>query len=77
LGIIIVVNGCGLVEVDDASDDGAAVVSLSRLGDWSKSGPEFLQFVEDGSVEGVTIGGLGAISWCWSEGFWAWCAGLS
>ena len=77
MGIIIVVNGCGLVGVDDAFDDGGAVVSLSGLGDWSKSGPGFLQFVEDGSVEGVTMGGLGAISWWWNEGFWAWCGGLS
>ena len=76
MGIIIVVNGCGLVGVDDAFDDGGAVVSLSGL-DRSKSGPGFLQFVEDASVEGVTMGGLGAISWCWNEGFWAWCAGLS
>ena len=77
MGIIIVVNGCGLVEVDDASDDGAAVVSLLRLADRSRSGPGFLQFVEDGLVAGVTMGGLGAISWWWNEGFWAWCAGLS
>ena len=62
LGIIMLVNGCGLVGVDDAFDDGAAVVSLSGIADWSKSGPGFPQFVEDGSVEGVTKGGLGAIS---------------
>jgi len=74
---MMVVNGCGLVGVDDAFDDGAAVVSLSGLADWPKSGPGFLQFVEDGSVEGVTVGGLGEISWCWNEGFWAWYVGLT